>query len=397
MVRRPAAGSLMERRVRPAIAAPGTVTSEAAAGLRALEAYEPEPLVLGVYPTMPTNPFQVLLYQRAREHGLATVALRKPWQIGELATLQRSGLGTVLHLHWLHPILADARSGADAARSVGDAIDQLDAYRSAGGRIAWTVHNVLPHETRFQDDEVRLAAAVAARADVVHIMSDRTPELVAPYYELPRDRLLAVPHMSYFGAYPDHVSRLDARHALGLLPDDLVLLTLGWIRPYKGLDDLLDAWQSLPPATRRLVVAGEPTQDAANAAFLERAALDPTVVLDARSIPAEEIQVFLRAADVAVLPYRRSLNSGALLLALTFGLPAIVPRDSGLADLIGPAFGRAYDAAPPADLADALAGAPALATGEARAAAEAAARAVHPAEISRRFAVGLRERLAGSG
>jgi beta-1,4-mannosyltransferase len=384
----------MERRQAGSPAAAGDITLEATAGLRALAGAEAEALVLGVYPTMPTNPYQVLLYQGAREAGLAPVRLRRPWQIGELAALARSGLPTVLHLHWLHPVIADAASAKEAARSVAEFLGRLDDLRSAGGRLAWTVHNILPHETRFETEEIRLSAAVAARADAIHVMSERTPELVAPYYELPRDRLLVVPHMSYLGAYPDHVSRLDARHELGLLPDDLVFVTLGWIRPYKGLDALLDAWQTLPPASRRLVVAGEPTADPANSPFLERAAIDPSVVLDARSIPADEIQVFLRAADVAVLPYRRTLNSGALLLALTFGLPAIVPGDSGLAGLVEPAYGRAYDPASPTGLADALADAADLATPAARAAAAAAAAAVSPAAVSSRFATGLRELLA---
>lgn len=388
----------MERHVRAGPPAPRDLTVDAMASLRGVTAVDPEPLLLGIYPTLAaTNPYQSLLYQRAREHGCAPVWARRQWQIAELTALRQAGLPTALHLHWLHPVLRDAETPKAAGQATKEFLALLDAFGAAGGRLVWTVHNILPHETRHAAEEARLGSEVAARADVIHVMSRRTEEAAAPFYELPRDRLLEVPHMSYVGAYADHVSRLDARHALGILPDDLVFLTLGWIRPYKGLDALLDAWQALPAGPRRLVVAGEPAQDGAIGGFLERAALDPTVVLDARPIPADEIQVFLRAADVAVLPYRQSLNSGALLLALTFGVPAIVPAGSGLADLVDPSFGRTYDPDASSGLTDALAGAAELATPDARAAATAVAAALSPAVISGRFMAGLREMLRPSG
>ena len=277
----------MERRIARGAPASGDLTLDAAAAMRALAAGESEPLLLGVYPTLTaTNPFQSLLYMRAREHGIAPVWIRRDRQIAELTALRRAGLPTVLHLHWLHPVLRDAESAKAAGRAADEFVGLLDDHRSAGGRLVWTVHNVLPHETRYEVEEARLGSAVAGRADIVHVMNRRTAEAVAPFYDLPPDRLLAVPHMSYAGAYPDHASRLDARHALGIMPDELTFLSLGWIRPYKGLDALLDAWQALPAGVRRLVVAGEPTPGPGVGAFLERAALDPTVVLDAdRSQP----------------------------------------------------------------------------------------------------------------
>lgn len=385
----------MERRRAPDQPNPGDLAVEAAAALRALTAVDPEPLLLGVYPSFTTNPYQSLLYQRARDHGIAPIRLARAWQLGELAGLARAGLPVALHLHWLGPIVRDAGSAREAARALDDFVARLDEHRAAGGRLVWTVHNVLSHETRWEAEEARLSRAVAERCDVVHVMSARTPEAVEAHYALPRDRLLVVPHMSYAGAYEDHVSRLDARHELGLLPDDLVYLALGYIRPYKGLDVLLEAWQALPPGRRRLVVAGDPADDPSVAAFLEKAAVDPTVVLDARPIPPDEIQVFLRAADIAVLPYRNSLNSGALLLALTFGLPAIVPAGTALADLVQPGFGRAYDPDSPSDLRDVLAAAGDLAGPRASAAAEAAAEEVSPPKVSDAFASGLRAMLFG--
>ena len=382
----------MERRVRPA-PAPGTFTIEAATALRAVAGHD-APLLLAYFPSYVTNPYQALLYGGAREAGIAAVRMPRASQLEELTALQKVGIDTVLHLHWLHPIQRDATSEADARALGATFVAEIDDYLARGGRLVWTVHNVLPHETRYERAEAELSAAIARRAQVVHVLTEGTADQVAPYFELPRDRLLHVPHPSYRGAYADYVSRLDARHELGIMPDEFVVAAIGAIRPYKGLDDLLDAWEAVAlDGPRRLVIAGMVLEEAGVDALVERAALAPDVLIDARQIPADEMQVFLRAADVAVLPYRRALNSGALMLALTFGVPVIVPEGGGLAEVVSASFARTFTSGDRASLQAALADAPSLATADARSAAAEAASRLDPADLARRFAVGLRERL----
>jgi glycosyltransferase involved in cell wall biosynthesis len=372
----------------------GAFTIEAAAALRALQAADRSPILLGYHPVARMNPYQALLYQRAWEAGIGPVPIVREERIEELAEFARLGYATVLHLHWLNLPLAQARSAKEAAKQADAFIGRLDAFRATGGRIAWTIHNILPHGARFDAEEGRLRAAVAERADALHILAAGTAEHVAPWFSLPADRLLHVPHPSYAGAYEDHVGRDQARHELGIMPDELVFVVAGAIRPYKGLGDLLDAWEALPTdVPRRLVIAGGPSDEPGVQALLERAALHPTVLLHARKIPAGEMQLFLRSADIAVLPYLRSLNSGALMLALTFGLPVIVPAGGGLAEGVDERFAITYDPDREGALVDALNGAPSLVTQDARDAASAAAAALNPADLARRFAFGLRELL----
>lgn len=386
----------MERRTHGPGRTPDALTIDAVAGVRAVRGFADEPLVLGYHPHFTTNPYQALLYSRARDHGIVPVAIDQLQQLAELGALQQAGLATVLHLHWLHLVLRDATSATDAERRAARFLDEVDAYRAAGGRLVWTVHNILPHESQFEAAEARLSDAVAQRSDVVHVLAAGTPEYVAPYFTLPPERVLHVPHPSYDGAYEDHISRLESRHQLGLLPDDFVFCVVGAMRPYKGLGWLLDVWQSLSQERpMRLVLAGAPSEDPGMEAFLERAALDPNVLIDARKIPAPEMQLFMRSADVAILPYLRSLNSGALLLALTFGLPVIVPAGGGLAEIVDEAFARTVEPGDADGLRRAISTAPTWASPAAHAAARARADAFAPAIVSEQFAVELRARLMG--
>jgi glycosyltransferase involved in cell wall biosynthesis len=372
----------------------GEFTDEAVRALRALSGYPGEPILLGYHPVARMNPYQGLLYQGSWEAGIAAVPIVRPERVPELTQLVSRGFTGVLHLHWLNLVLADAGSPADARKATDAFLRDLDGFRKAGGRLAWTVHNILPHASRHDEQEARLRGGVVERCDVVHVMTPQTPEQVRSWFQIPDEKVLFVEHPSYAGAYEDWISRAQARHELGIMPDEVVYAVVGAIRPYKGLNELLDAWERLDDGRpRRLVIAGGPSEEDGVAEALERAAVHPTVLLHARQIPSDEIQLFLRAADVAVLPYTRSLNSGAQLLALTFGLPVIVPAGGGLEEVVDTRFARTFEPGDTDDLARALLAADELLGADARAAALEEAERRSPAVLSARFAHGLRERL----
>jgi glycosyltransferase involved in cell wall biosynthesis len=112
-----------------------------------------------------------------------------------------------------------------------------------------------------------------------------------------------------------------------------------------------------------------------------------------REVPVEAVASLLRAADVAVLAHRQALNSGFLLLALTFGLPVVGPRMAAAEHLLDDRVARLYDPADPDGLPRALRAAPELLTSEARRRALEIAEAHEPRAISRSFLAELRRRM----
>ena len=260
------------------------------------------PMILATWPLDRENPFQTLLTGRAEEFGIVPIGmdrladLDEPVGLPALVALRADGVEVVLHLHWLARVLRGVASEAEGRERVASFLAALDAFLGAGGRLVWTVHNVLPHETRFPALDLELRQAVVARADLVHVLSSGTVEAAAPSYEIPAAKVLHVPHPAYLGVYPDDVSDADARAVLGIAAEDIVFGVVGKLRPYKGLDDLLDAFEGLtasPPDARRrrLLIAGMPAADPAIDALLARARANPDVIVDARHIPAEELSV----------------------------------------------------------------------------------------------------------
>jgi glycosyltransferase involved in cell wall biosynthesis len=191
---------------------------------------------------------------------------------------------------------------------------------------------------------------------MIHILAAATPELAAGRYRIPPEKAVHVPLPSFREAYPDFVSRSAARFALGLPADGYVLLLAGGLKPYKGLDTLLDAFDLAGQQEPRLhlLVAGSPSRSDAIDAMLARAAKDPRIHLHARWIPSDDMQLFMRAADVAILPYLRTLNSAALMTSLAFDLPVIAPPIGGIAETIEPAVSVTFEPGDVQSLATAI-------------------------------------------
>ena len=114
------------------------------------------------------------------------------------------------------------------------------------------------------------------------------------------------------------------------------LLFFGVIRPYKGLEDLVEAFEALPAGVRegmRLTVVGEPWEgyDAPLRAIAASPAADRITLVD-RYVTDAEVSAHFAAADAVVLPYRRSSASGPLHVAMSAGLPVVVTDVGGLVD-----------------------------------------------------------------
>jgi glycosyltransferase involved in cell wall biosynthesis len=116
------------------------------------------------------------------------------------------------------------------------------------------------------------------------------------------------------------------RERLGLDDDERVFLTFGTLRAYKQLDLLLEAFRasSLPRAA--LVVAGEASDPAEGERVLAAAGADPRVRPLLGRVDDEGVAELHAASDVAVLPRSDGGTSGALVLALSLGVPVIAAR-----------------------------------------------------------------------
>jgi D-inositol-3-phosphate glycosyltransferase len=225
--------------------------------------------------------------------------------------------------------------------------------RDRGTRVVLVCDNLVPHEHRPFDLE--FTRWMLRNSDGYLVMSDAVErDLDALKRGAIRRR---VPHPLYAQFDSGRWTRESARSALGIAPDAEVALFFGFIRRYKGLDVLLDAWPRV--RARRpveLIVAGEFYEDATPyRAQVAAAGGAPAVRLFDHYLPDEEVERAFKAADVVVLPYRTATQSGVTHVAWAVGLPVITTDVGGLAEAIHPGeSGLVVPPDNPAALADAI-------------------------------------------
>jgi len=115
-------------------------------------------------------------------------------------------------------------------------------------------------------------------------------------------------------------------HAQGKRP---TVLMFGLMRPYKGIDVLLDAWRGAegqaPIEDAELLIAGMPRMDISEL----RAAAPANVSFDPHFVTDEELPAYFERADLVVLPYLQADQSGVLFTALAFGKPLLLSDVGG--------------------------------------------------------------------
>jgi len=237
---------------------------------------------------------------------------------------------SILHVHWPEALYRWAsRKPVDQAAQ--ETIARFIALRSVGVKIVWTVHNLAPHE--YMDDPVDqgVYSALAQLADVIAHHCPYSVEALHKRYGAPAHAIeVIIPHGHYFG-YPRGIGRTKARKRLSLAEDEVVFLSFGIIRAYKGLNFILEAFDKTPVKRKRLLIAGrfQPAHRRKSVAerwFLTRLRyMTPRVSLHLGVVPIADVQVFLDASDVVVLGHSRGLNSGLVPLGMTFGKVVVGP------------------------------------------------------------------------
>jgi len=207
--------------------------------------------------------------------------------------------------------------------------------RWRGTRVVYTVHDVLPHDTGMRHAEQ--FRQVYELADRLICHSDSMRKQVSEKFAIPAGRIEVIPH-GLLQASRNELSRSEARARLGLPVGPVLVLTLGIIKPYKGIPFLLDAWAELcrQPGDALLVVAGTGPADllAELRTQAGRLGLGGSVRFDFRYLSQEELDAYHEAADILVYPYRSITTSGALLTGLARRKPIVATRLPAFEDLL---------------------------------------------------------------
>jgi glycosyltransferase involved in cell wall biosynthesis len=200
-------------------------------------------------------------------------------------------------------------------------VQQLDGRLLPRGMpLVLTAHDILPRESGAA--RRRAQRRLYDRFDAVVVHSEHGRRRLTDELGVARERVHVIPH--------GVLAHLAADGPAGGAPfhSELpVVLFFGLLRPYKGLDLLLEAWEGIEGA--ELWIVGLPRMDIAPI----RARAGAGVRFLPRFVSDAELAGCFARADLVVLPYRQADQSGVLFTALAFGKPLLLSDVGGFPEL----------------------------------------------------------------
>jgi len=263
-------------------------------------------------------------YRRSAERGLEAPARRfvkAAEHLGDMRRLRRELNADVVHYQWLTMPALD--------------VHLLPAKRP---RVL-TAHYILPPAPSRR--QTKVARRVFSRMDAVVAHSEHGAALLRDEVGLDPARVRVIPH----GAF-DYLTRLPEEKPL---PAELegaegpVILFFGLLRPYKGIDLLLEAFAQVEGA--ELWIVGNPRMDVKPLRTAAQAA-PGRVRFVTRFVEDAEIPAIFRRADLVVLPYRDAEHSGVLYTGLAFAKPLVLSAVGGFPEVAATGAARLV---PPGD------------------------------------------------
>jgi glycosyltransferase involved in cell wall biosynthesis len=286
------------------------------------------------------------LAHRAGSRGADTASGPRPRALGALKLLEHgpdmlryrraARAAQIVHFEWLSVQPLDLR---------------LLPPRRGGRALVITAHDILPREPRR--GQLRAQRRLYDRFDAIVVHSEHGRRRLTDELGLDGRRVHVIRHgvLTPRGASPNGAMGGAPPHALPAGFGEVegpVALFFGLLRPYKGLDVLLEAWQDVPEG--ELWIVGMPRMDTS---ALHAAARSRVRFLE-RFVSEAELGALLARASLAVLPYREIDASGAAFTAIGAGLPLLLSDAGGFPEIAASGCARTVPAEDAGALGEAL-------------------------------------------
>jgi len=215
-------------------------------------------------------------------------------------------------------------------------------YRLIGKKVVLTVHNVNAGRRDSRDSSLnRLTLRIQYHlADHIFVHTQKMKLELLREFGAKDARVTVIPFGINNSVRNSSLTQAAARQQTGIRPDEKTILFFGAITPYKGVEYLVAAFRQLLARhdDYRLIIAGRPNNCEGYWRTIQEASQEGVqkgrILLKGEYIPDDATELYFKAADVLVLPYRHIYQSGVLCLGYSFGLPVLAADVGSLKDEI---------------------------------------------------------------
>ena len=190
--------------------------------------------------------------------------------------------------------------------------------------------NIVPHDKKIGD---RLLTHLALRFVDGFVVQSKTVK--RDLLTVRMNARYQFAHHPIYNIFPPAVDKTAAKSKLGIKEKNTILF-FGYIRPYKGLNILIEAMTHiLEKIPLRLIICGEFYEGREQIlSLIKQKNLGSSITIEDRFIPNQEVGIYFSAADLVVLPYLTATQSGIVQIAYNYNVPVIVTDVGGLPEVV---------------------------------------------------------------
>ena len=230
----------------------------------------------------------------------------------------------IVHIHWLYKFQFPWIPGSRVNKILAQIWFKfwITSLKISGIKIIWTAHNLMPHKSIFKDDLVMRKYLVANCEVVIALSEESKTELVSNFGA---GRVLVIPEGAI--VHPTTYSREEFRKLLGVESEQILIVALGQLAQYKGIEDLLLASIDLKRPIALRIAGWCSSEYLLELEELQQIALEmgADIQIDFGKLSDNIYGAYLNAADFYVAPFTHITNSGSINAAVTSRLPVIIP------------------------------------------------------------------------
>jgi D-inositol-3-phosphate glycosyltransferase len=239
----------------------------------------------------------------------------------------------------------------------------LSYYKLLGKTIVLTAHNVNAGKRDSKDSWLNRLSLKSeyGLSDHIFVHTEKMKGELISEFNISPGKVTVVPFGINNTVPNTKLSTMEAKGRLGLSNRNKTMLFFGNIAPYKGLEYLVTAFSIVANKDEnyRLIIVGKPKggwtywNQIQNS--IKRSEFCGRVIQEIEYVPDEQTELYFKAADVSILPYKHIFQSGVLFLGYSFGLPAIAADVGSLREeIIENKTGFVFKPRDPVDLARAI-------------------------------------------
>ncbi len=269
------------------------------------------------------NPYYTMIGEELISRGIDFKYINDYQKIEEI--LEKRPI--LVHFHQPEPYY-HAENKEKTLIKANEFLEKLRNIKINGAKVVFTMHNLVPHNRKFQDIDEMVNRELCKLSDRIVVLGQCAKEILVDTGV--NTEISVINHPSYRGYYGPIPNKNQTRKELDLPTNAMIFGNVGHIKPYKGLEFIIEAFtkfSDLQKSSKQLVLClvGS-AHDNAYIKFIQEKYSKKNILIINRDLSDSDLIKFVSVMDYSVFAFKDIWASSSVVLSISYGVPVIVPE-----------------------------------------------------------------------